>query len=378
MRRFTGILALLLLLAAMPVLAQDDPAETTDPTVSVTGPLTFTHPEGWRAIEAQGGRSVLAKFPDGALDGEIGDTEPLLVAQIEMLGLPRIANLNPNEENAFNILGALLLAQGMDATITEDIVDIEGENRTFARVDISTETAQTFVYTVILSDTTFAIVIAASTDDILLEEEPNIVSILDTVELDVQAPIPDEALGRYDGIETSMTERGFPQIGSADAPATVIEISSFDCPACRSFHDNVLIPELLPRIEAGEVRFVYLPIFGTGSIPNGDSAIRASVCVGNDFWTYHDAVFNWQDFGGYAFIYERLLDAAVELGVDAEAFNACYISDETTQVLQNGLDRAREFLGDGISTPTIIVNGNRVSATPQAINDAVDSILRSQ
>ena len=53
-----------------------------------------------------------------------------------------------------------------------------------------------------------------------------------------EAPIPAEAVSRYEGIPQSKTEEGFPKLGNDAAPVKVAEYSSFDCPDCAKFHED--------------------------------------------------------------------------------------------------------------------------------------------
>ena len=67
-----------------------------------------------------------------------------------------------------------------------------------------------------------------------------IVFIVLIVNAPAEAPIPDGALTRYDGIQQTRTQpEGYPRLGDPNAPVQVAEYSSFDCPHCRDFHDAV-------------------------------------------------------------------------------------------------------------------------------------------
>jgi protein-disulfide isomerase len=158
----------------------------------------------------------------------------------------------------------------------------------------------------------------------------------------------------------------------------VVEYSSFDCPACALFYENVM-PELLDRVEAGEISFSYVPLFGTGSIANGQGAARAAVCAGEQdaFWTYHGALFTWQStYGNQAFAGNRLRTGVTNLGLDMGEWDACFASDRPDEVLiaANGAANSLEgFTG----TPTVTVNGQIVPATIVDINAAIDLALAS-
>ena len=98
-----------------------------------------------------------------------------------------------------------------------------------------------------------------------------------------EAPIPDD-LDRYEAFMSGSTVEGYPYLGNPNAPVKVREYSSFACPGCLNFHSNVF-PGLLPRIEAGEIQFIYVPL-QTGSVPNAEGAARTAICAGEQgqFW----------------------------------------------------------------------------------------------
>ncbi len=182
------------------------------------------------------------------------------------------------------------------------------------------------------------------------------------------APVPDGLLDRYENYITGTDEDGFPQIGNPNAPVKVVEYSSFSCPACAQFHDAVF-PRLLPYIERGEVRFVFVPL-QTGSIRNAEGAARAGVCAMRQdrFWEMHDLLFDWHTtFANSAFDSSRLSSGVDSLGMDSGQFNDCFNSTATSDLLVLAQRQ-------GISaTPTVRVNGNTLpSATFEAIETAIN------
>lgn len=183
-----------------------------------------------------------------------------------------------------------------------------------------------------------------------------------------EAPIPEYVAERYDDIPTSLDENGFPVLGDPDAPVELVEYSSFSCPACMTFHDNVY-PQLLEPIRTGQASLTFVPYYIRGGVPNGEGAARAALCAGaNRFWEFHDALFTWQaQYGNTAFSSNRLTAGAEALGLDVGAFNACFGSDNTTATLN-------EAIRDGsLGTPTLQVNGVTVE-NPQDANAVLQQI----
>jgi protein-disulfide isomerase len=157
----------------------------------------------------------------------------------------------------------------------------------------------------------------------------------------------------------SQTPEGYFAIGNPDAPVTMEEFSSFSCPACRSYHESYFKP-LMDKIQAGELRFVYIPLTNFGSWDSSNMA-RAAVCAGvqGKFWEMHDVLFDWQGRLGSQSNEPRLHSSASELlGLDRSQFDACYDSRSTTDVLTAAADlRAARGVN---STPTVYLDGEKV------------------
>lgn len=191
-----------------------------------------------------------------------------------------------------------------------------------------------------------------------------------------EANISTETIERYAGIPQSTTAEGYPLLGNPDAPVKVKEYSSFDCSHCRDFYEEIT-PGLVERVKAGEIAFIYVPLYGTGGIQNGQSAARAALCAGEQdaFWTYHSALFTWQgDYGNQAFAGNRLTTGINNLGLNRGEWDACFGSDRPDRVLTAAQAEAVSIPGFG-GTPTITVNGTQVVAQTSAVNTAIDQAL---
>lgn len=197
-----------------------------------------------------------------------------------------------------------------------------------------------------------------------------------------EAPIPEEAVARYSDLPQQKTAKGYPQLGDPDASVQVVEYSSFDCTSCGRFHDEAF-PRLVERVKAGDISFTYVPLFGTGSVQNGQGAARAAICAGEQgsFWPIHDALFTWQTtYGNQAFTQNRLLSGLANLGVDRGRYDQCLGSGLPDNVLDSA-EADKVALGtDYRGTPTVIVNG--INPTPQnsaptldIVNAAIDTAL---
>ena len=122
-------------------------------------------------------------------------------------------------------------------------------------------------------------------------------------------------------------------------------------------------------VATGQVRFEYRHYLVVDCNVGGNESRRAaeaSECAGEqgDFWNYHAIVFaNWNGEGEGAFSDRRLKAFAAEIGLDTQAFNACFDAGRYANDV-----RADEALGRqlGVSrTPTLFING-------QLVDNAVD------
>jgi len=339
------------------------------------GPFEVTHPSEWSAIEAQGGSLLIANLNPEEVADSSQIPDDAVIIQYRVFGRSRVTGLD-EEPTPTSVLTALTADVADAEGNTPEVTEITRDTFNYARVDVSTPELANIAYAYGLSDESFALVTSSSLDaegTSLQDAEDTVLDILDSVTMTIETPISEDAQTRYDDLPQSFSEQGFPQLGDEDAPVQLVEIASYDCPACRFFHESVL-PDLMPRIEAGELLYIYVPIFGTGGIANGDNAARAAICAGEsgEFWSMHDALYTWQDFGQFAYLYERVQQGFVELGLDAEAFNTCYVSEETDTVLQAAFDEARALGDQFAGTPAILVNGVLVPNDVEELNAAID------
>jgi protein-disulfide isomerase len=165
--------------------------------------------------------------------------------------------------------------------------------------------------------------------------------------------------------------------GSPDAPIWIIEISDFQCPYCRVWHDSTYPRIKREYVDAGKARLAYFNL----PLPNHANAMpaaEAAMCAGlqGKFWEMHDAIFSTQDR------WARLPDArpvfdslAGSVGVEANPYLRC-MNEHTLQPLIRA-DAARAQETGVQSTPTFIVGSFRLEgAYPyEDFRRAVDSAL---
>lgn len=143
---------------------------------------------------------------------------------------------------------------------------------------------------------------------------------------------------------------GYPSLGPADAPITIVEFSDFQCPYCRRFHQDTY--QALLDAYPDKIRFVYRNLPLVSLHPEAFPAAVASRCANEQdaFWPYYEKIFSGEDMGQTIYV-----QYATELGLDVNAFQACLASDRNNAFIQADSDFAVNM---GVqSTPTFFING---------------------
>ena len=185
-----------------------------------------------------------------------------------------------------------------------------------------------------------------------------------------QAPI-DTPTPQY--VRYKIPTDGFPSLGPANAPITIVEFSDFQCPYCRQWQQQTYQPLLAAY--PGKIRIVYRDFPLTSIHPNAFPAAEAAQCANeqNAFWPYHDKLFSSENLGDA--VYKQY---AQDLGLDMTKFNDCVTTHKYQQYVQANSDFAQNL---GVnSTPTFFVNGLAIiGAQPiDAFKQIIDKELAGQ
>lgn len=149
--------------------------------------------------------------------------------------------------------------------------------------------------------------------------------------------------------------------GRADARVWLVEISDFQCPYCRQWHDSTYPVIKREYVDAGKVRMAYvnLPL---NSHRHAMPAAEAAMCAAaqGKFWPVHDGIFDaqgeWHDDADAVPAFTAIAQRA---GVDMGAWRTCMQGHQTRPLVEADADRA---MRSGItSTPSFIV-GNQLIA----------------
>jgi protein-disulfide isomerase len=175
-----------------------------------------------------------------------------------------------------------------------------------------------------------------------------------------------ETAGAYPDLEVGFTDDGYPQLGDADAPVTLVEFSDYLCPFCgRHFAETT--PQLIEQYAgSGRVNFVFRDFPIENLHPNAPAGHAAGICVAEQdarlFWEYHDELFESQPvWGSLPDTGPYLESIAEQIGADVDAYRACIDSGRAAAAVERSVAEVRS-LGFG-ATPSFQVVDNRTGDT---------------
>ena len=158
-------------------------------------------------------------------------------------------------------------------------------------------------------------------------------------------PTEERKFVRYD-----IPSEGFPTLGPADAPITIVEFSDYQCPYCRRWHEEVYEPLLAAY--PGQIRMVYRNMPLTSIHPDAQAAAEAAMCAGEQdaYWPFHDRLFSSDSLNTQTFV-----QYAQELSLKVDQFQTCITEHKYKDAVVADSDFAVNL---GVSsTPTFFING---------------------
>ncbi len=148
--------------------------------------------------------------------------------------------------------------------------------------------------------------------------------------------------------------------GSESATVWLVEISDFQCPYCKQWHEASFAAIDRDYVKTGKVRLAYL------NMPlemhrNARAASEAAMCasVQGKFWELHESLFTtqakWEELPSPMAVFDSLARVA---GVDAKAWQSCMTTHATAAIIDADRERSRTA---GIrSTPTFFVGSQKI------------------
>ena len=172
-------------------------------------------------------------------------------------------------------------------------------------------------------------------------------------------------------------------IGDPNAPVYVEVFEDFQCPRCGDYSRDIE-PQIIEKYaKDGSIYYIfrhYPFLDDTSGSQESDQSANASMCAMEQgkFWEYHDMLFaNWNGENLGAFRDKRLVAFAEALGLDMDAFNACFKENKYASEIQEDIAKVKNYNITG--TPTVIVNGVTVSPgfvpSVEHVSAAIESAL---
>ena len=166
--------------------------------------------------------------------------------------------------------------------------------------------------------------------------------------------------------------------GSANAPVWFIEVSDFQCPFCKQWHDASFAAIDTEYVKTGKVRMAYLNYPLSSIHPNARAAAEAAMCasVQGKFWQLHESLFSsqarWESQSNPLPTFDSL---AVAAGVNAKAWRDCMSTHASAKIIDADHDRSRSA---GVrSTPTFFIGDRKLEGAypTDSFRVAIDSAL---
>lgn len=166
--------------------------------------------------------------------------------------------------------------------------------------------------------------------------------------------------------------------GNPDARVWFIMASDFQCPACKSWHDNQSAEIMRDYVATGKVRFAYTNYPIDELHPNARGAAEAAMCGGaqGKFWGLHDRLFAKQEeWSGLPDPVPFFRQLAQEAGIDVTAWDQC-LTDDVMLPMING-DHARARAGGVNQTPYFFIGTQKVPGAVPArqLRPLIDAAL---
>ena len=155
--------------------------------------------------------------------------------------------------------------------------------------------------------------------------------------------------------------------GSPSARLWLIEVSDFQCPYCKEWHDATYQMIVNDYVKTGKVRMAYVN-FPLSIHAHAHEAAIAAMCAGaqDHFWPMHDSLFatqhKWETESDPSATFTSL---AQSVGVNLPAYKSCLASPGIAALVAGDQERAR---GGGVNaTPSFWIGSRLVEgAVPTA------------
>jgi protein-disulfide isomerase len=167
--------------------------------------------------------------------------------------------------------------------------------------------------------------------------------------------------------------------GAPTARVWVVEVSDFQCPYCKMWHDSTYATIVREYVETGKVRMAFVN-FPLGNHANAVPAAEAAMCASaqGKFWDVHSAIFDTQERWATLPDAKPVFDSlATSHGVSLTAWRECMSTHAMLPLIQADRDRGSQA---GVrSTPSFLIGGDAIAgAQPvETFRAAIEKALRA-
>ncbi len=164
-------------------------------------------------------------------------------------------------------------------------------------------------------------------------------------------------------------------LGDPDAPVTLIEYSSLTCPHCARFHTQTIPQVKKEWVDSGKVRVIarHFPLDRLALF----AALVAECLESNDsYFAFVSLLYKDQN------VWARSNDPVSEIarraalvGLSEDDIERCISDESARRRIIEKMAEGRDDLGVN-STPTILVDGEKVSNSYDAINEALNDAYK--
>jgi len=159
---------------------------------------------------------------------------------------------------------------------------------------------------------------------------------------------------------------GAPNFGTQGAPVVLVAFSDFECPYCQ--REAKVLRENLASAYPTQVHFYFKQFPLTSLHPWAKAAAIASRCVygqkGDEFWKYHDWIFDHQNDITAENLKDKVLEwAKEEKDLDSLKLTACMDNKATEGEVDKDIADGHALGVD--STPTLFINGRRLAGATE-------------
>lgn len=167
----------------------------------------------------------------------------------------------------------------------------------------------------------------------------------------------------------SISTNDQPSLGNASAPVTIVAFTDYQCPSCAAMHPTL---ERLVTEYGGKVRLVTrdFPLSQHAEALKAAEAAEAAREQGK-YWEYIHILLRNQS----ALTVDKLKGYATELSLDRTRFDNALDSGKFSESVQRDVEDGMKLGING--TPTIFINGRRVSAKSyEDLKASVNAVLK--